>query len=146
MPTDYASYSLYLSPTILPLSLPAENPPCDLHFSDSFIWNIKGSSWRNRRRPIDFFNWKKLFMCLIKISNCTVVFKPSCLQFSWHVKNYSKYFLPMPEIFIFIFICILKLHKAYINLFSLWKIKKYRNIQNNKLQRPFLHYTTVFPF
>ena len=31
VPTIYASYSLYLFP-ILPLSLPADNPPCDLHF------------------------------------------------------------------------------------------------------------------
>ena len=34
-PTNYASYSLYLSPTILPLPLLTEKPPCDVHFSDS---------------------------------------------------------------------------------------------------------------
>ena len=33
MPTNYAAYSLYLSPPILPL--PPENPPCDLYFCDS---------------------------------------------------------------------------------------------------------------
>ena len=35
MPTNYASYSLYLLPTIPSLPLPTENPPGDVHFSDS---------------------------------------------------------------------------------------------------------------
>ena len=34
IPTGYASYSLCLPLTILPLPLPTENPPCDVHFSD----------------------------------------------------------------------------------------------------------------
>ena len=34
MPTNYTS-SLYLPPTIPPYPLPTENPPCDVHFSDS---------------------------------------------------------------------------------------------------------------
>ena len=35
MPTSHASFSLYLSRLIPPLPLPTENPPCDVHFSDS---------------------------------------------------------------------------------------------------------------
>ena len=35
MPTSYASSSLYLFPPIPPFPCPTENPPCDLHFSDS---------------------------------------------------------------------------------------------------------------
>ena len=35
IPIIYASYSLYLLPLFSPLHLPADNPPCDLHFCDS---------------------------------------------------------------------------------------------------------------
>ena len=36
LPTIYATYSLHLFPPLSPSHSPADNPPCDLHFCDSF--------------------------------------------------------------------------------------------------------------